>query len=71
MQSTGYGNDTSILGVPDIPIWLLRHDGEFCARFHYWACRLHKILHAWMRQLNLTNVARNWSVRLHDAAQDI
>ena len=29
MHCTGYGNDTSILGVPDIPIWLLRHDGEF------------------------------------------
>ena len=33
VHCTGYGNDTSILGVPDIPIWLLRHDGELPCRF--------------------------------------
>ena len=32
MHCTGYGNDTSILGVPDIPIWLLRHDGKFLCK---------------------------------------
>ncbi|CAL5228464.1 g11604 [Coccomyxa viridis] len=25
---TGYGNEASILGVPDVPTWLLRHDGN-------------------------------------------
>ena len=27
----GYGNDVSILGVPDVPTWLLRHDGMLLA----------------------------------------
>lgn len=27
----GYGNEASILGVPDVPTWLLRHDGELLA----------------------------------------
>ena len=33
LHCAGYGNDTSILGVPDIPIWLLRHDGELPCNF--------------------------------------
>ena len=53
MHWAGYGNDASILGVPDIPIWLLRHDGELLCNSHCLACRLAKILYAWTRQLSL------------------
>ncbi len=34
----GYGNEASVLGVPDVPTWLLRHDGKLLAVPYVLAC---------------------------------
>ena len=36
----GYGNEASILGVPDVPTWLLRHDGKLLAVHSSWRLTL-------------------------------